>query len=202
MPGNKIRTAKVRDCIAWMKELHEGQVRKLSKTPYYTHPLGVLGLMEQCPFFFTDDDKCSALLHDIKEDSPLFSWEELVRRYGKNVAGAVASLSKTKLGETNPEVYFSMLSLSHPRVIAIKLMDRLQNTSDFDIAVDPEWLEKYVEETVELVWPLIQVLPSRGRSVAGGFYELGVWIEERLQSNVQGMTARAEELRRHQREAR
>jgi len=167
----------------------------MSNTPYYIHPLGVLELMEESPFFFTDSDKCAALLHDVKEDSPGFSWPELVRRYGRNVAGAVALLSKSKLGETDPDVYFTMLSLAHPRVIAIKLMDRIQNTSDFNIANDPDWLEKYAAETVELVCPLIQVMVSRGKSVAGGFYELGVWIEELIQSNIQGMRTRALELR-------
>ena len=195
MSSTKIRTVKVCDCIAWMKELHEGQERRNSKAPYFHHPLRVLELMEESPFFFTDGDKCAAILHDVKEDSPKFSWAELVERFGRSVAGAIALLSKPHLGETNPDVYFSMLTLAHPRVIAIKLIDRVQNTEDYNLNTSPEWLEKYADETVELVIPLIQTMVSRGRSVAGGFYELGVWIEERLQNNVHGMRARAMELR-------
>lgn len=195
MPSNKIRTAKVNDCIAWMKDLHTGQVRKMSNTPYYIHPLGVLELMEESPFFFTDDDKCAALLHDVKEDAPNFSWAELVKRYGRDVAGAVALLSKSKIGETNPDVYFTMLGLAHSRVIAIKLMDRIQNTSDFNICNNPDWLEKYATETIELVCPLIEIMVSRGKNVSGGFYELGVWLETRLQANIQGMRTRVLELR-------
>ena len=195
MPSIKIRRAKVRDCIDWMKTLHEGQERKNSKAPYYTHPLRILELMEESPFFFTDDDKCAALLHDVKEDSPNFSWDEIVTRYGRNVAGSVALLSKSKIGERSPEVYFTMLSLAHPRVVAIKLIDRLHNTMDFNIVGDPDWLLKYATETIELVCPLIQIMVSRGKGVSGGFYDLGVWIEDRLQRNIHGMITRAAELR-------
>jgi len=184
-----------------MKELHEGQKRKNTGVPYYTHPLRILELMEESPFFFSDDDKCAALLHDIKEDSPGFSWDDLVKRYGRNVAGTVAMLSKSKIGETNPDVYFTMLSLAHPRVLAIKLFDRLHNTMDFNIASSPEWLEKYAYETIELVCPLIQIMVARGKGISGGFYDLGVWIEERLQRNIHGMLTRAADIRAHRTDA-
>ena len=191
----KIRTKRLVDCVDYMKTLHKGQVRRMTQSPYWVHPLGVLQMMEESPFFFTEDDKCAALLHDIKEDSPGFSWSAVVERYGHNVAGANALLSKSKIGETAPEVYFTMLRLTHPKVIAIKLLDRLQNTSDYNLCNDAKWLEKYATETVELVWPLIPIMVARGSSaISGGFYELAVWIEERMQENVNGMRARAKEL--------
>jgi (p)ppGpp synthase/HD superfamily hydrolase len=191
----KIRTKRLVGCIEHMKALHKGQTRRMTGTPYWVHPLGVLQLMEESPFFFTEDDKCAALLHDIKEDSPGFSWDNVVATYGLGVAGAIAILSKSKIGETAPEVYFTMLRLTHPKVIAIKLLDRLQNTSDYNLCNDPKWLERYAKETVELVWPLIPIMVARGSAVSGGFYELGVKIEEQMQENVNGMQARAKELR-------
>lgn len=194
----KIRDHLIVDCIAYMKRLHRGQTRRSSSAPYYTHPLGVLELMEGSPFFFTREDKCAALLHDVKEDSPEFSWEEIVLRYGRDVAGTVALLSKSKLGETSPEIYFTMMRLAHPKVIAIKLLDRIHNTSDANLIQDPNWLERYAEETVELVWPLVSIMVARGTAVSGGYYEFGVWVEDQLQHNVQAMRMRAQELRQEQ----
>ena len=97
MASTVIRNQRLTACIAYMKKHHEGQVRKVNGAPYYTHPLGVLVLMEESPFFFPDRDKMAALLHDIREDSEDFSWDELVARWGHYVAGAVCLLSKGKL---------------------------------------------------------------------------------------------------------
>jgi (p)ppGpp synthase/HD superfamily hydrolase len=182
-----------------MKKMHEGQVRKVTNAPYYVHPLTVLGLMEEAPFFFAVRDKQAALLHDIQEDSPLFSWDEIVFKFGHYVAGAVALLSKTKLGTGSPAIYFSMLQHANPNIISIKLLDRLANTSDYNIIRDVVWLEKYLDETIQLVLPLVQIMVARGSMISPqGYYELGTWIDDRLQSNLHGMQTRTRELRREE----
>jgi hypothetical protein len=196
MASIKIRDQVLLDCIEYMKQMHEGQFRRITNAPYAIHLLDVLDLMEESPFFFATRDKCAALLHDVKEDSPKFSWDELVKRFGHYVAGAVAMLSKSKLGEQQPEVYFAMLQHAHPNIIAIKLLDRIDNTSEFNITTDERWLEKYCRETIELVLPLIQIMVARGSAISPqGYYELGTWIEDRLQRNLHGMEARIRELR-------
>lgn len=195
MPSLKLRDHRIVVCIEYMRKHHEGQTRKVTGLPYYIHPLGVLELMEEAPFFFPTRDKLAALLHDIREDSPGFDWDDVVRRWGQYVAGAVCLLSKGKLGEQFPAVYFNMLRLAHPNVIAVKLLDRLQNTMDYNAMSDAPWLLKYSEETVELVCPLIQIMVVNGANISGGYFALGVWIEDRLQANLHGMRARAFELK-------
>jgi len=191
----RVRDKALLDCIEYMKKMHDGQTRRITKAPYYIHLLTVLGFMEEAPFFFALRDKQAALLHDLQEDSPLFSWDEVVEKFGLYVAGAVAMLSKTKLGTGSPAVYFAMLQHASPNVIAIKLLDRLANTSDYDIITDAEWLKKYLEETVQLVLPLVHHMVARGAMIsAQGYYELGCWIDDRLQSNLHGMQARIMEL--------
>jgi len=195
MPSLKIRDKTVLACVKYMKQMHEGQIRRNTNAPYWTHPLRVLELMEEAPFFFATRDKCAGLLHDVKGDSPLFSWDDIVAKFGHWVAGAVALLSKTKLGETRPDVYFAMLQHAHPSITAIKLFDRISNTEDFNVVSDAAWLEKYASDTVELVMPLVQVMVARGSIISPqGYYELGCWIEDRLQKNVHGMIARRREL--------
>ncbi len=196
MRSIKTRERVVLDCIEYMKKMHDGQFRRGNNAPFYTHPLRVLELLEEAPFFFSARDKCAALLHDVKEDSPLFSWEEIVERFSPWVAGVVALLSKTKLGETQPEVYFHMLRHTHPNIIAVKLCDRISNTEDYNIVMDAVWLEKYLSETIELVHPLIQLMVARGSLMAPqGYYELGVWLEGKLQHNLHGMQTRLRELK-------
>lgn len=199
MINTRVRDNAILDCIEYMKKMHEGQVRKVTNAPYYVHPLTVLGLMEEAPFFFAVRDKQAALLHDIQEDSPLFSWDEIVFKFGHYVAGAVALLSKTKLGTGSPAIYFSMLQHANPNIIAIKLLDRLANTSDYNIIRDVVWLEKYLDETIQLVLPLVQIMVARGSMISPqGYYELGTWIDDRLQSNLHGMQTRTRELRREE----
>lgn len=194
----RVRSKDILDCIDYMMKMHEGQIRRVTKAPYYIHLLTVLGYMEEAPFFFSVRDKQAALLHDLQEDSPCFSWAELVARFGLYVAGAVAMLSKTKLGTGSPAVYFAMLQHSSPNIMAIKLMDRMANTSDYEIITDIEWLKKYLEETVQLVCPLTQIMVSRGAMISRqGYYELGCWIDERLQSNLHGMQSRIMDLEEH-----
>ena len=195
MPSSKLRDKQLVACIAYMKKHHEGQIRKATGLPYYIHPLGVLELMEEAPFFFPTRDKLAALLHDIREDSPGFNWADVVQQWGHYVAGAVCLLSKGKLGESSPAVYFNMLRLSHPNVIAIKLLDRLQNTMDYNAMSNADWLFKYVEETVEHVCPLIQIMVINGANISGGDFTLGTWIEDRLIANLHGMRTRAYELK-------
>jgi len=195
MRSIKIRDPLVLECIEYMKRMHEGQVRRVNKTPFYIHPLRVLELLEEAPFFFSARDKCAALLHDVKEDSPLFSWDEIVDKFSPWVAGVVALLSKAKLGETQPAVYFHMLRHTHPNIIAIKICDRISNTEDFNIITDAVWLEKYLSETIELVHPLIQLLVARGSMMSPqGYFKLGVWLEKKLQHNLHGMQVRLREL--------
>jgi len=192
----RVRDKALLDCIEYMKKMHEGQIRRVTNAPYYIHPLTVLGFMEEAPFFFALRDKQAALLHDLQEDSPLFSWDEVASKFGLYVAGAVAMLSKTKLGTGSPAVYFAMLQHASPNLIAIKLMDRLANTSDYDIIKDIAWLKKYLDETIQLVLPLTQIMVARGSTLSRqGYYELGCWIDSRLQDNLHGMQTRIRELK-------
>lgn len=192
----RVREKALLDCIDYMMRMHEGQVRRVTNAPYYIHPLTVLGYMEEAPFFFALRDKQAALLHDLQEDSPLFSWDDVVSKFGLYVAGSVAMLSKTKLGTGSPAVYFAMLQHATPNMMAIKLLDRVANTSDYAIIKDVAWLEKYLEETIQLILPLIQIMVARGAMLSRqGYYELGCWIDARLQDNLAGMQTRIRELK-------
>ena len=75
------------------------------------------------------------------------------------------------------------------------MCDRISNTEDYNIITDTKWLEGYLNETIQLVHPLIQQLVARGSMMSPqGYYKLGVWLEKKLQHNLHGMQARLFEL--------
>ena len=121
---------------AWhvAKTAHAGQTRQSGET-YDTHPLAVAGIV--LDFFGSDADAlCSALLHDVVEDSDT-SLTSIRSDFGETVAHIVDGVSK--LESVKPSVENSTTSKESTlrkliaaggrdrRVFAIKLCDRLHN---------------------------------------------------------------------------
>ena len=74
---------------------HDGQYRKGKiKTPYIVHPVEVAMLCMK----YTDDQDAiaAAMLHDVLEDCPLISYENIKNSFNKNVADMVRSLTVDK----------------------------------------------------------------------------------------------------------
>ncbi len=120
-------------------EAHRCQFRKTgSLKPYICHPVEValIVLNEMNLDIIT---ATAALLHDVLEDSELYSYDEIKRNFGEAVAITVEGVTKiTKLGNTNIdrklETFRKMiLSISKEyRVILVKIADRLHNMRTFD----------------------------------------------------------------------
>jgi len=83
----------LRRAYAFAREKHAGQTR-LSGEPYITHPVAVArilaGLEMDVPTV------AAGLLHDVVEDAPV-SPEEMVERFGSEVAGLVDGVTKLKI---------------------------------------------------------------------------------------------------------
>lgn len=119
-------------CVA--KSAHAGQKRQ-SGEAYDTHPLAVAGIVVDF-FGFDADALCSALLHDVVEDSNI-SLTSIRSDFGEAVAHIVDGVSK--LESVKASVGTSMASKESTlrkliaaggrdrRVFAIKLCDRLHN---------------------------------------------------------------------------
>src|ERR687889_634453 len=108
---------------------HEGQQRK-SGDPYITHPLAVATILAELGMDTTT--LVAALLHDTVEDTG-YSLEQLRADFGEEVAhlvDGVTKLDKVELGnaaeaETIRKMIVAMAR--DPRVLVIKLSDRLHN---------------------------------------------------------------------------
>jgi guanosine-3',5'-bis(diphosphate) 3'-pyrophosphohydrolase len=110
---------------------HDGQHRKDGVTPYVAHPYRVAMTVRHV--FGIDDEVAlvAALLHDTIEDTTT-DYDELLETFGREVADAVAALSKDmRLPEHLREpAYDKQLAAASWQARAVKLGDVFDNYCD------------------------------------------------------------------------
>ena len=134
---------------------HAGQKRK-SGDPYITHPLAVATILAELGMDTTT--LVAALLHDTVEDTD-YSLDRLREEFGDEVAhlvDGVTKLDKVEFGnaaeaETIRKMVVAMAR--DPRVLVIKLSDRLHNMRTMRF-LSPEKQAKKARETLEVMAPL------------------------------------------------
>ncbi len=137
------------------EERHREQRRK-SGDPYITHPLAVATILAELGMDTTT--LVAALLHDTVEDTG-YSLEQLGEDFGEKVSqlvDGVTKLDKVKLGtaaeaETIRKMVIAMAR--DPRVLVIKLADRLHNMRTMRF-LPPEKQARKAKETLEVLAPL------------------------------------------------
>jgi GTP diphosphokinase / guanosine-3',5'-bis(diphosphate) 3'-diphosphatase len=137
------------------EEKHRDQRRK-SGDPYITHPLAVATILAELGMDTTT--LVAALLHDTIEDTG-YSLERLKADFGETVThlvDGVTKLDKVKLGaaaeaETIRKMVIAMAR--DPRVLVIKLADRLHNMRTMRF-MPPEKQLRKARETLEVLAPL------------------------------------------------
>ncbi|HKE64362.1 MAG TPA: RelA/SpoT family protein [Micromonosporaceae bacterium] len=134
---------------------HSGQYRK-SGDPYITHPLAVAGILANLGMDTTT--LVAALLHDTIEDTS-YTLDAMREDFGAEVAllvDGVTKLDRVKLGdaakaETIRKMVVAMAK--DPRVLVIKLADRLHNMRTLTFLPRPKQEQK-AKETLEILAPL------------------------------------------------
>ena len=137
------------------EEAHRDQRRK-SGDPYITHPLAVATILGELGM--DTITLVAALLHDTVEDTE-YSLKNLHDDFGEEVArlvDGVTKLDKVQLGsaaeaETIRKMVIAMAR--DPRVLVIKLADRLHNMRTMRF-LPPEKQAKKARETLEVLAPL------------------------------------------------
>ncbi|MFF3502599.1 RelA/SpoT family protein [Streptomyces sp. NPDC003247] len=134
---------------------HRGQKRK-SGDPYITHPLAVTTILAELGM--DPATLMAGLLHDTVEDTE-YGLDDLRRDFGDQVAllvDGVTKLDKVKFGEAaQAETVRKMVvaMAKDPRVLVIKLADRLHNMRTMRY-LKREKQEKKARETLEIYAPL------------------------------------------------
>jgi len=149
--------------------------------PYITHPVEVA---EICAALNMDEDSLvTALLHDVVEDTSGYSLSDIEREFGKEVREMVDSLTKIsdanffvklwsrretpRQAENLRKLFVAMAK--DPRVIVIKLADRLHNLRTLE-GLDPKRIERQCRETEEFFIPL-----ARRLGLASIYREMEDW---------------------------
>lgn len=122
-------------CFAAKK--HEGQIRKMSNSPYILHPTEVASIVAT----MTDDREilAAAVLHDTVEDTDT-TLEEIRENFGKRVALHVMTETEEKREDKPPAETWelrkeeTLIILGSTREIGVKMMwlgDKLSNMRSF-----------------------------------------------------------------------
>ncbi|MFF3732182.1 RelA/SpoT family protein [Streptomyces sp. NPDC002476] len=154
----KIETATLRQierAYQVAERWHKGQKRK-SGDPYITHPLAVTTILAELGM--DPATLMAGLLHDTVEDTE-YGLDTLRQDFGDQVAllvDGVTKLDKVKFGEAaQAETVRKMVvaMAKDPRVLVIKLADRLHNMRTMRY-LKREKQEKKARETLEIYAPL------------------------------------------------
>lgn len=158
---------KLKEIIDFIIKAHENQFRK-SGEPYSVHPILVATITAS---FSKDEDViATALLHDVVEDTP-YTLEFVEENWGKNVSNMVKGLTKvsdireenfvTSKDSSDSKIVQAALtfrkmliaSVDDPRVLIVKLCDRLHNM--LTLGVLPAHKQKRIaEETLVVYVPI------------------------------------------------
>ena len=161
LPPAKVRL--IEEAFAYAAEAHRDQLR-LTGDPYIVHPLDaaitVAGLQLDAAAI------AAALLHDVQEDCGVPN-DEIKKRFGAEIARLVDGATKLhriswrapgeQTGDRNIQAEnlrkMFLAMAEDPRVVIIKLADRLHNMRTLD-AKPPENQLRTAQETMEIYAPL------------------------------------------------
>ncbi len=139
------------DAAAYAARLHANQHRNDGRTPYFCHPARV-ALTVAARLGCTDETVlAAAVLHDVIEDTPA-DYDDLLERFGRDVADLVACLSKdARMIECDREAdYDRRLSAGPWQARLIKLADVYDNLRDATTAHARRKLLGKAKRAVEL----------------------------------------------------
>ena len=158
-----LNETRLRAAFAFAKMAHEGQARK-DGTPYITHPVAAAIILTE--MHVDEDVLIACLLHDVPEDTE-YTLEDINERFGETVAFLVEGITKlskvyyrhdmeTRQIESLKKLFIH--SAQDPRIILIKLADRLHNMSTLDAIPKPEKRQRIARETLEIYVPIANLL--------------------------------------------
>lgn len=137
----------IHKAIVFAKNKHKGQVRKFDHQPYVTHPIRVARKVWR----YTQDIELTiaSYLHDTLEDTNT-TYSEIKMIFGQRVADLVAELtsSDAAIARRGDKATYLVDKLNNMSLdaLTIKLVDRLDNVSDFQIA-SAKFVLHYSRET-------------------------------------------------------
>lgn len=156
---SEMQIEQVVKACAFAELAHLGVVRK-SGEPYIVHPIAVAEILGRMRL--DTESLVAALLHDVIEDTDV-SKDEIIQRFGQTVADLVDGLTKLTVSNNKNDNKAATLrkiliaTLNDPRVIVIKLADRLHNMSTLS-ALKPNRRQEIASETLNIFVPIARLV--------------------------------------------
>jgi len=149
----------VTEALQLAKQAHKGQERD-EGDPYIIHPIRVANTFIYNLGITDVDTICAALLHDVVEDSDV-SFNEIEKRFGKNVEKIVVILTRDKQKETKEEKLQETLRASKATQM-LKACDWLDNLRSMPLRTDrgKRW-HRHIKETKEMYIPLAEAVENK-----------------------------------------
>ena len=149
--------AKVRLAYQTAETAHAGQLRD-EGTPYILHPLRVAVSLADELDVYSPTLVCSALLHDVIEDSPT-TREDIAALFGGDVANVVWLL--TKFEDVSLADYLAAIEAAgETGAPLVKLCDRLDNLRFLGNSTRAEKRERYIRTTEAYYLPMAKRINS------------------------------------------
>lgn len=147
------------EALTFASELHAGQRRK-SGAPYISHPCAVAEILAREMNFKDPVLLAAALLHDVVEDIPWISLEDVEARFGLQIAELVDGCTKLTRYHLDraalKDLTHSKIFISASRrlgVLIIKLADRLHNLRTLHYLPLTK-RQRIAQETIEVYAPI------------------------------------------------
>lgn len=124
-------THRYADALQYAWKLHDGQLRKGTQIPYFSHVMSVSAIALE--HGANEDEAIAALLHDAVEDCGGLPTLELIRsKYGASVADIVEGCTDAEVTPKPPwrerkEAYIAHLATASPSVRLVSASDKLHN---------------------------------------------------------------------------
>lgn len=134
-------TTKIRKALRIAAIQHDKQYRRDNKTPFIIHPIEVALVVSK----YTDDENviCSALLHDVLEDTVGCTINNLIEEFDNKVANIVQSLTDEPLPDLTwdqkHQKYLKNLENSRDEAVLVCLADKFVNVSKEQLNMDRIW---------------------------------------------------------------
>lgn len=155
----ELNVERLKSAFEFAKKAHEGQLRK-DGSPYIIHPVSAAEILTT--LHVDEDTLIACFLHDVPEDTEV-TLEDIEEKFGKTVSFLVEGITKlSKVHYRNDMEERQIESLKKlflhtakdPRIILIKLADRLHNMSTIDAIPNKEKRERIAKETLEIYVPI------------------------------------------------
>ena len=148
----------IRNAYYFACDVHKNDFRS-DNSPYYTHPLKVAISLIRDFYLLDNNSIAAALLHDTSEDHEDVKIKNIQEKFNSEIAEIVDSLTKIKgkytqyldKAATYEKLFLALVK--NPRVILIKLSDRLDNMRTLQF-MEERKQKRIGEETLNFYVPL------------------------------------------------